>query len=349
MPNKNMKTKKVVLLILLLSLNTFCTVNFLCLSVSVPDIWQSDSTFVGAGVVTSTKEIFVTFDTSVAHYKGNLYAILPDSSSVFLFDTRCKAGSTISLGKFKEGEQIFFMFHVLDNVEEFEQLYMAKLYSGQNRKNIEPYVCEARNGIFQYRWFAAGRLNDSTIQAGFNNEIELSHGAIVFTVNNVYVEGVEKYKCPKPVLNIIGQNLELSALDQDNIRYDATIGTNFLPAGKSFKIYYTLDGSDPEMSVTRKVYLSPITIDKDVILKAISTVDSVPSWYPSDILCKNVLKDNVNIIKKMTKRQNKSKIQKVDFYNILGKKVNSRALSENQIIIERKGLQLVIRNPQQYW
>jgi hypothetical protein len=223
----------------------------------------TESLFIGAGVISNGNEIRVSFDTSVVKATGNLYFILPNDSCVYLFNNRQTSDTVISLGKYKEGTQLTFLYQVIDSVKYLEPLYMKKLYSGQNRKGIEPYVSEPVNNVYGRICSVAGRINDSTVQMGFDADATIMFRSIIVSIQNVYVEGVEKNKCPKPTIEI-NQLVKLDALNDGNYIEYPSGPFYYLAKDKKFQIYFTLDGSDPRFSSTKKLYISPFSVDSMV-------------------------------------------------------------------------------------
>jgi len=162
------------------------------------DPWEADSLFVGAGFIVndSTVDIKVIWKVTDTYRLGELHFMVPGSpdSSIFLFhnirDSFPEEPDTVNLGKFPSGTQLVFMYKVVDAAGKWPEFENKRLFSGQNRESIDDYISEMTMdtvlpGAYSRRWLAAGKIDDTRVEGGFEDGYNASFRSIIFEVSNV--------------------------------------------------------------------------------------------------------------------------------------------------------------------
>ena len=277
--------------------------------------WEADSLFLGLGLVvnSATDPVAVTWKDNQSDALGELSVVVPghDDSVRFLFhnmiDSFPSEAGAISLGLLPVGTKLVFQFVVTDTNRIFEPIRNYRLYSGQNRIGIDQFISE-REGLADYRWAVAGRVNDSTCEMSFAGVSKGDFRQIRFHVTNVYREELEKYRPEAPVATPTGEEFSKSvsvALESH------TVGNP--------RIYYTLDSSDPDS--TSSPYESAITIESTATLKAIAVMPGDTQWVESEITEETYTLVSTNVRRNAICIQSNSPFVMQEIYNIKGQKI----------------------------
>ena len=136
-----------------------------------------------------------------------------------------------------------------------------------------------------------GVVNDSVVEIGFCGEDDFVFAQLMIYVENVELEGVTKHKLPPPRSIVIDSSGNLYTLElicpavPDTIQaftappYPDTI--TFPVINEQIKMFYTLDGTNPYESGTKKEYTGTITVDGPVTIKAYAQYSDDSLWLPS--------------------------------------------------------------------
>lgn len=151
--------------------------------------WNSDTVFIGVETVVkdSTKDVVVTWNKSITRYNGILYfmnPVHPDSIQFLFHNIPSKYDNeptAVNLGKYPKGTSLVFMYTVIDTLVP-KQLQNKKLFSGQNRESIDPFVSELRTNQFGYRWAAASQTENDIVTMGFNDTEPFGFISLLFTI-----------------------------------------------------------------------------------------------------------------------------------------------------------------------
>jgi len=159
--------------------------------------WEADSLFVGAGFIVKDSEenIKVIWKVTDTYRLGELHFMVPGfpDSSIFLFhnirDSFPEEPDTVNLGKFPTGTQLVFMYKVVDAAGKWPEFENKRLFSGQNREGVDDYISELSMGTrgtlgYGLRWMAAGKIDDSRAEGGFEDGFNYSFRSLIFEVTN---------------------------------------------------------------------------------------------------------------------------------------------------------------------
>jgi Chitobiase/beta-hexosaminidase C-terminal domain len=261
--------------------------------------WHADSIFIGSGFIAkdSTKDLIVSwkgyFGTNAI---GEFYFMVPNhkDSSIFLFHNVIDSFPTdplsVNLGKFPKGTPLTFMYKVTNGDIRYTPCCInEKLYSGQDREGIDYYVSERSDGLNR-RFFASGRVDSNIVEGGVEDYYNSLYLSLFFQVSDVYLEVREKYKTSSPVVSPLSANFDSQLSISAFIPYAGNysiVGVDTInkrPDSSLFKIYYTLDGSNPLSSSTRLLFKDSITISQTTTLRAVGVLENDTNWFPSEIV-----------------------------------------------------------------
>lgn len=311
--------------------------------------WRSDSLFVGAGclVKDSSAPVRVTWRfSSPSTCKGKLCFMVPGikDSAVFIFHNNpgnySGEDSSSVIGKYSAGTEIFFRYEVDDTFSLCSSFNKKKIYSGQNRVGIDPYVSE-RDYPLRYgkRWVMGGRVDSSNIEIGFEDQQNFAFQGIIFNVENVCLEVIDKYKLSPPEPSITSQTFQNSISitlsvpligNQKIVNTDTTYPKINTAA---IKIYYTLDNSDPRSSSTKILYNTPIPITLSTTLKAYALVESDTNWFPSEVLTQLYTKEESSVHQNLRPTSiTSSTISDFAIYSINGQHIRTMTASASNAL-----------------
>jgi hypothetical protein len=117
-----------------------------------------------------TSPVIVILKKGHPKVAGKLYLMSPEKSDSAIFictNTRKDIGDTVKLGFFKPNTPLVFMYIITDTTKFYAPLRGKRLYSGKNIQNVDHYISESE-GIFGKKFAAAGQINESTVEVGFD-------------------------------------------------------------------------------------------------------------------------------------------------------------------------------------
>jgi len=268
--------------------------------------WNCDTIFIGAETIVkdSTKEVIVTWNKAITRYAGILYfmnPVHPDSIQFLFHNFPSKyvgEPTTVNLGKYPKGTSLVFMYTVIDTLVP-KQLQNKKLFSGQNRESIDPFVSELRTNQFGYRWAAASQTENDIVTMGFNDTEPFGFISIIFSIKGA---SIDKNKIPPfqilPVDTIFEDEMSVSFdINPEALMVIMTNGGSYNDTtrvmekdGVSLHYYYTVDGSDPVTSSTRIDYSAPFAISSTTTVNVYAAIEGDTTWYPSNVVTKTFTK-----------------------------------------------------------
>jgi hypothetical protein len=334
------------------------------------DPWQAESLYVGSGlfardslrdIIVSWKDVSIGPALAIVNFIVSAYA---DSVKYLFhnFPNRFPSDDTImNLGKYPTGTQMVFMYQVIDTNSYYNYVRNQKLFSGQNRDSVDPYVSEISTKNSQKRWALAGKIPSTDIAVmGFTDDYTISYRSIVFQVSNVYLEGIEKEKLSPPRCappsGSFETNLQISiAIPSEGSkmivkRFPIYDTLDPIKNGEILDIFYTTDGSDPRISQTKLKYSNPIAITTSTTIKAYALLENDTNWFPSEVVTQVYTKGPMSI-KNQPNSLSFSQIISTgtDFkiYSVSGKQLNiSSAFNKNMLFQNNipRGVYLVKSN-----
>ena len=160
----------------------------------IGDIWNTDSVFIGADVevLDSTKDVIVTLISQKGiNTTGDLYFVKNDPMiSVKLHQIERNASTNnstqINIGRFPKDSKLYFMYICNDTSMLFSKFCNKKIYTGQNRDNIDPFVSNSTNG-YGNKWAAVGNISMDTVLVGFSDLYLPLFSNLLFKVSNAKV------------------------------------------------------------------------------------------------------------------------------------------------------------------
>jgi hypothetical protein len=286
--------------------------------------WQSKRTYFGADIMASDsdKQVKIRFAYRIlmAPYV-KLFLIDPETDTlIWLFDgpgfrktmdTKIvidpygneQVQYEVVLKKYSRGTTLTLLaqdadtieYDILSNAGDFYNDFLTKVYTGQNRKDVDPFISGVKYSAIelQYKWIEIGRINDSLVEIGFSPSQNLSGTQdLMIHVDNVLLEGVEIHKIPRPKSIVVDSGSNNYSIElfcpavsdtmitvDDSVHYRDTTFYSISP--EDINIYYTLDGTNPYESGTKKEYIGTITVDGPVTIKAYAQYSDDSLWLPS--------------------------------------------------------------------
>lgn len=323
--------KSLVFLCLLMQ-NSFSEITFRLVHPSVVDF---DSGFIGAGVFArdSSQEINVRLVSGNRNRNGALYFLSPDKndSADFLFHNyhqRFTEEDTIKyLGNFKQGTDIRFMYIPGDTtVSPFKN---KKLYTGQNRVGLDKYISEASHVNYGNRMSIAGKVNDSTIQIGFEAG-DGTYTEIIFEVTNCFLEGVEKSKIPpvhiEPQVPTFNDSVSVTiTVPPEGLYTVITRGIirDTIRSQDPFKIYYKI--IDSNLSSSWLTFNNPVSLIATTEIQSYAVFEGDSNWLSSEIFEETFIKEGTGIIQNITAihKARTSLNNRSALFDLTGKRVGS--------------------------
>ncbi len=143
-------------------------------------LWLGDtSLYIGASFTRSSFEpVKVWLIGNEASWTGNLYFIdKTTNQEVFLFSNHDAPNNVITLSDKYDipvGDTVYFMYKVITPVNGNFPSADARLpkYTGLNIPGQSPYVSIPTNQKYGHRWSVAGRVNDSLVRFGFEDNVD---------------------------------------------------------------------------------------------------------------------------------------------------------------------------------
>jgi len=180
-----------IMAILLSEENTLSQVSYLR-KPRVGNYWESDSLFIGADIIAMNGDSNVIVRWKKVTWPaaiGELSFMIPGhtDSSMFLFHNRRDLfphdPQEINLGTFPVGTKLFLKYIINDNDSLWNGYKGKRLFSGQNRAQIDPYKSDIKG-----QWCAAGQKNSNTVEAGFDFTGDKIYQSIVFEIINAQIQ-----------------------------------------------------------------------------------------------------------------------------------------------------------------
>lgn len=140
-----------------------------------------DTLFVGASFTrTSFKPVTVTLKGNEAGWSGDLLFIDPKTGiEDRLFSNHDAPGTTVNLSARHDiaiGDTVYFVYRVTSPANNNYPSANSRLpkYTGPNIPGVSKYVSAPSGGKYGHRWSVAGRMNDSLVIFGFEDNVETS-------------------------------------------------------------------------------------------------------------------------------------------------------------------------------
>ncbi|MEO7426878.1 MAG: hypothetical protein ABI036_16950 [Fibrobacteria bacterium] len=141
-------------------------------------LWKADTLYIGASFTrTSFDPVTIWLIGNEAGWTGNLYVINPKTGQeTFLFTNHSTPNQKIVLSDLFDiplGDTVYFDYKVVTPASgtwPAEASRKAK-YTGANIPGQSKYVAEAVSAKYGHRWSVAGRVNDSLVQFGFEDNV----------------------------------------------------------------------------------------------------------------------------------------------------------------------------------
>lgn len=142
-------------------------------------LWKADTMYIGASFSrTSFDPVSVWLIGNEAGWTGNLYFIDPKTGAEsFLFTNHSTPNQKIILSDLFDiplGDTVYFEYKVVTpaNGNFPTEASRKPKYTGPNIPNQSKYVSEAASAKYGHRWSVAGRVNDSLVQFGFEDNVQ---------------------------------------------------------------------------------------------------------------------------------------------------------------------------------
>jgi hypothetical protein len=140
-----------------------------------------DTLFVGASFTrTSLKPVTVTLKGNEAGWSGDLLFVDPKTGiEDRLFSNHDTPGTTVTLSDRHDisiGDTVYFVYRVTSPASNNYPSVNSRLpkYTGPNLPGVSKYVSAPSGGKYGHRWSVAGRMNDSLVIFGFEDNVETS-------------------------------------------------------------------------------------------------------------------------------------------------------------------------------
>lgn len=159
-------------------------------------VWNAESLFIGVAIIakdTNVPIVITLLNANPNTYSGKLFYMLPGSidSAVFLFHNLHNKyplePTRIDIGRFDNGTPIVFCYVVDDTASRIAAYRGKKLFTGQNRVGVDPYVSEKGTNIYGRKWAVAGKIDSATVEVGFSGGQGFSCRDIVFRIDGVSI------------------------------------------------------------------------------------------------------------------------------------------------------------------
>jgi hypothetical protein len=264
--------------------------------------WQVESLFVGIGFLTKDENLPVSVTWKYRKSNsclGQLFLQARDTQLPLFhnFIEQFPVETTqVNLGFFPKGTSIYIGYS-MDSLNTF--CIGGIYFSGQNREDYEPFLSINRL-TFWYgnRWLAGNRLTSTVVEAGFDDRNDMAFQSLIFRISNVYVEGIEKFKLPLPVItNNSENNNQIVTIEKKSAVNKLIRGkdTTFVLLGTDkIQVYYTIDGSDPTASLSRVLYTNPFPVAASLTVKAVLVTNDT-NWFHSEVTAKAIVVDIAGI------------------------------------------------------
>lgn len=187
-------TKKILLLILTTLVGvSYTEVTYVPLK-KAKGLWDADSLFLGAEVAVkdSTKPVIATWKPNQGDALGAIYFMVQNGSdsAFLLFHNHItefsKESLDVNLGRFPRGTKLYFMYTVTDTSKLYNSIRNKKLFSGQNRNGIDPFISE-KKGLIDFRWAIAGKIDEDYCEISFASTIHGSYRQMLIKLSNTYL------------------------------------------------------------------------------------------------------------------------------------------------------------------
>jgi hypothetical protein len=146
-----------------------------------PALWSADTLWVGASFArTSLHPVTVSLKGNGAGWTGDLFFIDPKTGvEDRLFENHDPVGTTVVLSDRHDiplGDTLYFVYRVTQPVSGVYPSAASILpkYTGPNIPGQSRYVSTPTNPKYGHRWSVAGRVNDSIVEFGFEDNVEPS-------------------------------------------------------------------------------------------------------------------------------------------------------------------------------
>jgi hypothetical protein len=150
-------------------------------------LWKADTLYIGASFIRSSFEpVKIWLIGNEAGWTGNLYFIEPSTKAEkFLFTNHGTPNQVIVLSDLYDipvGDTVYFVYRVVSGTNDVN----SKLpkWTGPNIPGQSQYVTGPTSVKYGHRWSVAGRVNDSLVQFGFEDDVsagsDMDYDDIIF-------------------------------------------------------------------------------------------------------------------------------------------------------------------------
>jgi len=134
-------------------------------------IWEAETLYIGGQIkANGDEELVVVMKKGHPRVEGKLYLMNPAKKDTAIYVNSNKPvayGDSVKLGRYEKGEELVFMYVITDTTGYYAPLRGKKLYSGRNVGSVDRYISEA-NGMYGKKFGTAGRIDDRTVELGFD-------------------------------------------------------------------------------------------------------------------------------------------------------------------------------------
>ncbi|HKP95000.1 MAG TPA: hypothetical protein VJ385_04510 [Fibrobacteria bacterium] len=142
------------------------------------NIWKADTLYIGASFTRNSFDpVSVWLIGNQAGWVGSLYFIVPKTNEeVFLFTNKGTTNVRNVLSDKYDipvGDTVYFLYKVTQPAKDNNPSEASRLpkYTGPNIPGESKFVTQPASAAYGHRWSVAGRVNDSIVQFGFEDNV----------------------------------------------------------------------------------------------------------------------------------------------------------------------------------
>ena len=243
-----------------------------------------------------TDSMLLLFESPSASPKNDtIYIIDAEGNKHYQYETELKQYNSGTTLTFVIQDADTQQYNAYKNIGIEYTDFQKKIYTGQNRSGIDPFISEVKydgSGLY-YKRTNIGRVDENVVEVGLMAKEGGTFHDLMLFIENAWLEGAEKHKLPRPTGTIVDSGTQNYSIElfcpavPDTLRtrkndstpaFDTTVYSLSL---EEITIFYTLDGTNPYESVSKKEYTDAIAIDGPVTIKAYAQYSDDSLWLPS--------------------------------------------------------------------